>query len=161
MHGHTLFARAVAIVVLFLIGIGLTSLLVTYGLGRATPLLQNNQGLSRITVAGTPVYVAIADTPQAQAQGLSGTASLAQNQGMLFMFDRDDYYKIWMKDMRYSLDIVWISEQGLVVHMERSISPRTYPHSFTSDTPARMVLELPAGFIDHNHVAVGKRVTVY
>lgn len=161
MHGHTLFARALVVLVLFLVAVGIVGALVTYGLEKATPLLQDSHGLSRITVAGVPVYVVIADTPELRARGLGGTSALESNQGMLFMFDRDDYYRIWMKDMRYSLDVIWISEQGIIMHMEKNISPDTYPRTYTADDVARMVLELPAGFIDAHEVELGERVTVY
>ena len=160
MHGHTLFARAIAAAVLFLVAVGVVAALVTYSLSKTTPL-QNTVGLSRISVAGVPVYVTIADTTDAQEKGLSGTASLPANEGMLFVFDRDDYYHMWMKDMRYSLDMLWISEEGVIVHIEKNVSPDTYPQSFTSEDPARNVLELPAGFADHHDVKVGDRVAIY
>jgi hypothetical protein len=160
MHGHTLFARAIAALVLFLVAVGVAGALVTYSLGRTAPL-KHTQGLSRITVAGVPVFVAIAETPDTRARGLGGTEALSSNQGMLFVFDRDDYYRMWMKDMWYALDILWVSEQGEIVHMEKNISPDTYPQSFTSTDPSRMVLELPAGFIDHYEVKLGQRVVVY
>lgn len=160
MHGHTLFARALVVATLFLVAMGTVSALVTYSVEQALPF-KDIQGLSRINVAGTPVYVVIADTPDAWARGLGNTASLESNQGMLFMFDRDDYYRMWMRDMHYSLDIIWMSEQGIIMHIEKNISPDTYPHAFTADDPARMVLELPAGFIDQHEITVGQRVTVY
>src|SRR5690242_15708811 len=61
-----------------------------------------------IEIGGQQIYVKKADTPAKQQQGLSGTASLPLDQGMLFIFPKDGTYAFWMKDMNYSLDIIWI-----------------------------------------------------
>jgi uncharacterized protein len=79
------------------------------------------------------------------AQGLSGRQSLAQNRGMLFMFQREGQHCFWMKDMRFSLDIIWADAHHKVVHLEREVSPDSYPRTFCTGTPAAYVIELPAG----------------
>lgn len=89
--------------------------------------------------------VTVVNTPETRARGLSGSGPLAANEGMLFVFERDGAHAIWMKDMRFSIDIVWISRFGSVVHVERNVHPNTYPKSFASPKPARYVLEIPAG----------------
>jgi hypothetical protein len=148
------------VTVLFLVAVGAVAGIIVYALGKTAPL-EDTTGLSRISVSGVPVYVKIADTEALRERGLSGTVSLPANQGMLFMFDREGYYAMWMKDMRYSLDIIWISEQGIIVHIEKNLSPDTYPQAFTSTEPARTILELPAGFTDSHHTNVGDHVTIY
>lgn len=89
--------------------------------------------------------VTVVNTPERRTRGLSGSNPLAENEGMLFVFDHDGGHSIWMKEMRFSLDIVWISRFGSVVHIERNVHPNTYPRAFTSRKPARYVLEIPAG----------------
>lgn len=88
--------------------------------------------------------VKIVDTPELLMRGLSGSDPLAKNEGMLFVFDHDGGHSIWMKEMRFSLDIIWISRFGSVVHIERNVHPDTYPRAFTSRKPARYVLEILA-----------------
>lgn len=128
---------------------------------RLSPLLGNIEGLTRVSVAGNTVFVHVADTPAARSQGLSGTERLPANQGMLFVFPRDGYYSFWMKDMRYALDILWLSESGIVLHVERNVTPDSYPDTYSSPMPARSVLELPAGFVDEHGVLLGARVTIF
>ncbi len=89
--------------------------------------------------------VTVADTNETRRQGLSDSAPLAADRGMLFIFERDGRHGIWMKDMRFALDIIWISRFGAVVHIERSVHPDTYPRAFTPDKPAKYVLEISAG----------------
>jgi uncharacterized membrane protein (UPF0127 family) len=42
-----------------------------------------------------------------------------------------------------------------VVHLEKSLSPDSYPQSFTPHSPARYVLEVRAGFADQHDIQIG------
>ncbi len=108
-----------------------------------------------MVIGGQQIYVKIADTPAKQQQGLSGTASLPQNQGMLFIFPSDGIYKFWMKDMNYPLDIIWLDSTAHVIYIAPDLAPNTYPQAFSSNTAARSVLEVHAGFAAQNNVQVG------
>ena len=88
--------------------------------------------------------VTVADEPHEWRQGLSGTVRLEDQSGMLFVFETEDRYGMWMKDMRYPIDIIWINNELTVVHIEENVSPDTYPEVFASSVPARFVLEVPA-----------------
>ena len=92
------------------------------------------------------LQVEIAQTPEQQRIGLSHRTKLAEGHGMLFIFNTDDTHSIWMKDMHFPIDIIWIDNTMKVIHIEQNIAPDTYPHSFTPPTPARYVLEVPAGY---------------
>ena len=101
------------------------------------------------------IKVMVADTPELRAKGLSGREGLARDEGMLFIFDSDGKYQFWMKDMRFNVDILWISDKGEVVDIKENASPSIYPAVFAPNSPARYVLELPAGFVRENLVTVG------
>ncbi|PIR82475.1 hypothetical protein COU20_02095 [Candidatus Kaiserbacteria bacterium CG10_big_fil_rev_8_21_14_0_10_59_10] len=106
-------------------------------------------------IGGVPILVSIVETPDERARGLSGRESLAPDEGMLFIFPEDGYYSIWMKDMLFSIDILWLSAEGEVVDMRRDVAPETYPAGFSPHMPARFVLELPAGFSERNGIEIG------
>jgi uncharacterized membrane protein (UPF0127 family) len=108
-----------------------------------------------ITLEGRAIRVAVADSDALRAQGLSGTSHLQEDEGMLFVFEEDGIYPFWMKDMRYSIDILWLDATGRVVHLEKSLSPDSYPQSFTPHSPARYVLEVRAGFADQHDIQIG------
>ena len=74
---------------------------------------------------------------------------------MLFIFPENGVYGFWMKNMRFPLDILWLSDTGAVVYMVESVSPETYPENFTPDKPARYVLELPSGWAKVHGVQLG------
>ena len=72
-----------------------------------------------------------------------------------FVFPKDGIYAFWMKDMLFSIDILWLSARGSVVYMAQNVSPDTYPQSFQPEMLARYVLELPAGYVKEYNVVVG------
>lgn len=84
----------------------------------------------------------IADTLEKQIQGLSGRKILPPHHGLLFVYKEDHFQKMWMKDMFFPIDIIWMDRQGIVVHSEKNIHPNTYPKIFTTPIPARYVLEV-------------------
>ncbi len=114
-----------------------------------------NPASSTVQIGGETIRITVAATEAAREQGLSGRTELADDEGMLFVFPRDGNYAFWMKDMLFSIDIIWISPDGRVVHIAPNVSPTTYPEDFVSPTPARYVLEVPAGFADAHGVNVG------
>jgi uncharacterized protein len=75
---------------------------------------------------------------------------------MLFVFDTDDYHGIWMKDMNYSIDIIWLDSGKTVVYMAEDVSPDTYPEVFRPDVPARYVVELSAGAAHRHGITEGQ-----
>jgi uncharacterized membrane protein (UPF0127 family) len=111
-----------------------------------------------VRIGGVTIAVTLAQTPQEQEQGLSGTAPLTPNTGMLFVFPKPARYSFWMKDMNYPIDIVWIGEDKKIVHFVANAKPESYPNTFTSEAEALYVLEVPSGFIQENHVSIGDKV---
>jgi len=112
-------------------------------------------GLRVIQLAGQELRVSVVATPEDRAKGLGGRTGLASDEGMLFAFESDAKYRFWMKDMLFTIDIVWISDTGEVVDIRKNVSPATYPEVFTPIAPARYVLELPAGFAEAYSVRTG------
>jgi len=98
-----------------------------------------------ISINGQVIHVQVADTSGEINRGLSGKSCTADSQGMLFNLGRSGQYAFWMKDMKFSIDIVWLNSKHEVVQVDKSISPSTYPKTFTSSQPAQFVLELKAG----------------
>lgn len=111
-----------------------------------------------IKVGERSVKVTLADTPNERAQGLSGRKTLRDDEGMLFIFETQGMYGFWMKDMLIPIDIMWISNEGVVVDIHKNVSPATYPSVFRSKVPIKYVLELAAGFFERYNMKVGDAV---
>ena len=89
-----------------------------------------------------------ADDLNERAQGLSGVKDLGNNEAMLFIFDEQQKHGIWMKDMLIPLDILWLSADKRVVHIEEYVTPESYPRIYYPRVPAKYVLELKSGIVD-------------
>jgi uncharacterized membrane protein (UPF0127 family) len=85
------------------------------------------------------------DTPAAREQGLSGRTEIPEDYGMLFVFPDKGDYGFWMKDMKVSIDVFWLSDDGTIVGIERALSPDTYPEAVHPPLPVRYVLETRSG----------------
>ncbi len=115
-----------------------------------------NTTLFPLSVNGKTLSVAIADTPQLRQTGLSGVPYLQKDTGLFFVFPESGTYGMWMKDMHFSIDIVWLDSAFRVVDIHKGVSPETYPETFYTDTPARYALEAEAGFVEEFGVEEGQ-----
>jgi uncharacterized membrane protein (UPF0127 family) len=95
-----------------------------------------------------------------KTRGLSGREALAEDRGMLFIFDREAKPCMWMKDMNFAIDIIWLDETGKTVEIEENVSPDTFPASFCSKHSAKYVVELNAGQVEDSGLTVTDRVMV-
>lgn len=101
----------------------------------------------------------VADTAQLRSHGLSDTTSLPRNQAMLFVFPKPTKSCFWMKDMNYSLDMIWLDADKRIVHIQPNATPSSYPDTtFCTPTAARYVLEVNAGDTIRAGMSVGQQL---
>lgn len=112
-----------------------------------------------VHISNTVIRVEVAHTQQKREQGLSGRPSLAQGRGMLFVFDKEGSWGIWMKGMQFPLDIIWANATGTIITIAHDVLPDTYPTIFyPTQATARYVLEVPAGFAKKQGIAEGTKI---
>lgn len=116
-----------------------------------------------VTIKDKTFYVDVAKTDQEKEKGLSVYDSLPISRGMVFPFEKADYYGFWMKNMKFPIDIIYI-RQGKIVDIFKNVPP---PKSIndtlsivkpreTSDT----VLEINAGLSDRYGYKIGDYVKI-
>ena len=118
-------------------------------------VLSNFTYKARVTIGGSVFTVKVAETKYFLEKGLSGHEPLQDNEGMFFVFKKPDNYGFWMKDMLFPIDIVWISEDFKVTHIEKSVLPESYPKVFYSGVPSMYVLEINSGQSDKKNIKIG------
>ena len=111
-----------------------------------------------MTVAGVPLIVEVARTPDQEQRGLSGRVSLAADHGMLFIFPNQGRPGFWMPDMNFAIDIIWIGADWRVADISPDITPESYPKAFSPFTDIQYVLEVPAGTAKMHHFTEGDKV---
>ncbi len=94
--------------------------------------------------------VELATTTGEQITGLMNSAQLPDDQGMLFVYVTPKKYPIWMLNMQFPLDIVWLDKDKKVVFIKANAQPCSDTKNceiFTPDANAKYVLELNASTV--------------
>jgi len=105
------------------------------------------------------------------AIGLSGRNYLNEGEGMLFESenvgadgDGRNYYTIWMKAMKFSIDIIWIADEEIVHIIENAPVPyKNYISAYSLFFDAGkvlQVLEVSAGFVERSELKIGDKVKI-
>ena len=113
---------------------------------------------------GTDLRVEIVNSPESITQGLSGRDEIGQ-EGMLFVFPEKSSRYFWMKEMKFNLDIIWISGNEIVkisqdVSRPEPETPEQNLPLISAGQPIDKVLELNAGDADRLDIQVGNVVVL-
>ena len=106
----------------------------------------------------TCVTLEEASTNSERTLGLSGRRSMDHDKGMIFDFMQPGEYCMWMKDMHFALDMMWLNENKEIIYMIEDVTPDTYPKSFCGPTEARYVVEVNKGTVKAGDLHVGQRL---
>lgn len=115
----------------------------------------NDASKTKISVGNKYLLVDIVDEDQERWRGLSGREKLGENEGMLFIFPNSENLSFWMKNMNFSLDIIWIDENLKIIGITENVSPDTFPATFSPPSPSKYVLEVNAGWSYENKIRTG------
>ncbi len=109
---------------------------------------------------GYKITAELAITEEQRQLGLMFRKGMKEDQGMLFIFEEEDYYSFWMKNTYFPLDMLWLDSNRLIVHIEEDVPPcpsEPCP-SYTPERPARYVLELVSGSVRKHGLKIGDRL---
>lgn len=98
----------------------------------------------------------MADTEAERRQGLSGRRQLAEDEGLLFIFNRPGRHSFWMKGMNFPLDFIWIAGDRIA-----GITPAVpvTAMNLMPSQPIDKVLEVNAGFAARYNLKIGDKVS--
>lgn len=118
-----------------------------------------------VKINNVPLQVQIADTKPLQTRGLMFQEKLPYDQGMLFIFDDEDVRSMWMLNMQFALDVIWIDADGKVVHIQKDAQPcksaiETAACTFTYGQKAKYVLEVTSGFVDKYDITEDSKLEI-
>jgi len=95
-------------------------------------------------------WVEYARTPAQRELGLMNRKSLAENQGMLFLFESPSMLTFWMKNTQIPLDMLFVDENWKIIHIQKMAEPcKSDPCAiYASGRKAKYVLEINGGLSD-------------
>lgn len=124
-------------------------------------------GTGSLTAKGQVFRAEVAATEAERARGLMGRAALAPNDCMIFLYDEDGQYRIWMKNCLISLDVAWLDKEGRVVELVPDVPPPSPMRIYRSDAdypnyggsvPARYFVEFAVGTFKRIGLKKGDRL---
>jgi uncharacterized membrane protein (UPF0127 family) len=113
------------------------------------PMVQLNAGIHLI-------HAEVVSDPGARAQGLMHRKSLAQNAGMLFIFDEPAIHCMWMKNTLIPLSVAFIDDGGRIVNIADMEAHSEAAHCAAK--PVRYALEMNRGWFAARGIKPGSRV---
>jgi uncharacterized protein len=113
-----------------------------------------------VTINGQTFNTEIASSDAAKGKGLSGRPCILPNQAMLFPFSKDGHYSFWMQDMKFPIDVVWITSGHKIAAIEGDFQPSSYPERRGNKLPAQYVLEVKANRMQQLGASIGTPVTL-
>ena len=108
--------------------------------------------------------VELAKDDATRTRGLMFRDSLAEDHGMLFIFDDLQPRSFWMHNCKISLDILYFNDALELVGQALSVPPCNLPPercpNYPSGRAAKYVLELNAGTAEKMGVKLGDQLTL-
>lgn len=109
------FSKIIFLIVLLPLIVGCGSVKSNNGYKKKITLIGNNQNYT--------FNVEIADDPQERSRGLMFREKLSEYDGMLFVFDTEDYQSFWMKNTKIPLDLLYFDSRGEMVDYKDDFMP--------------------------------------
>lgn len=115
-----------------------------------------------VKLGDTTMKVEVVNKPASIAKGLSERDEIGSD-GMLFVLQYPDIHGFWMMDMKFNLDIIWISDQqviGFELNAPKPVEGVKDLPIYQPGQPVELVLETEAGFVNKHQIQVGDQLSL-
>ena len=78
----------------------------------------------------------------------------------LFVFEKRESHRFWMKDMQFPLDIIWLDNHRIVhiIHNAQPANTKEKLNVMTSPLPVNFLLEIAGGRSTKHQLKLGQRM---
>jgi uncharacterized membrane protein (UPF0127 family) len=104
------------------------------------------------------IDIEIADDDEQREKGLMYRKQMEMSTGMLFIFEDEDFRSFWMKNTYIPLDILYLDANRKIVRIHENVATLN-EQSIPSDSPAKYVVEVIAGFTALYNITRGDIIT--
>jgi uncharacterized membrane protein (UPF0127 family) len=113
----------------------------------------------KVTLAakGHEISASVAATFAQRKQGLMNRKSLGENEGMLFVFPREERHAMWMKNTLIPLGVAFIDTKGVIINIAEMVPLSLDQHA--AQKPAKYALEMNAGWFQSHGIQAGDTVS--
>lgn len=140
----------------FLGFLSIFSLLIVIPILLLLKLTPNEAQYKTVKISNIDIKTEVADTTAKRIEGLMSKKILPDNEGMLFIFNEENYHGIWMMNTSFPIDIIWIDKDLKIVDIVEDAQPCKFNCPiYRPDSKASYVLEVNSGFTKKNKLQIG------
>lgn len=130
---------------------------------KTAPITFNKEGTLKITKQKVDTLITNLDIEFAESEyetqtGLMYRSSMADHQGMLFVFSDERMHSFYMKNTEISLDIIYLKSDLTIASFQENAKPMD-ESPLSSQVPIQYVLEVNAGLAEKWLLEVGDKIT--
>ena len=90
---------------------------------------------------------------------------LPLNSAMILVYEKSDLYSMWLLNIEYNLDLIWINENGNIVYMVKDAEPCKNTFDAASCTykntkAAKYIIAAASGFIEEHDITEKSLMTI-
>lgn len=122
-----------------------------------TESIQKEPTRNNLIIKNAKIEVEIVTTEEKRVLGLMYRSALAQNQGMLFIFDQTRIYPFYMKNTKIPLSIAFIDSNGLILDIQQ-MTPFDEQTEHYPNKPFLYALETNQGWFLEKRIKIGDTV---
>jgi uncharacterized membrane protein (UPF0127 family) len=120
--------------------------------GELTFFSKNNKEIIAIDIE-------IVDTREEMTRGLMYRRTMAETQGMLFVFGMSKYRSFWMKNTYIPLDMIFVDKKMQIVKIEKNTKPLS-EELISVPWETQYTIEVNAGFCDQHGIEIGDSIQI-
>lgn len=101
-----------------------------------------------LDVDGAKLTIAVADTPEQRALGLSRVPELGWDEGVLFIFDNATKQDIDITQVEFPVDVLWLDESRLILGSDQNVKSGIFsPSVSTANERTKYAVMMSGGWI--------------
>src|SRR5947207_329479 len=108
----------------------------------------------KVWLGSQELVTEIARTDLQIRTGMMFREAIAENEAMIFVFDRPDYRAFWMKNVSVPLSCAYIDPDGVILEIHDMTPQETKPIESATNR-IQFVIETKEGWFDRNKVSTG------
>lgn len=112
------------------------------------------------------INVEIADSPAHRQRWMMFRQDrLPVDTAMILVYDRPDLYPLWLLNIQYNLDLIWVNENGNVVYLVNDVPPcenalDQAKCTYKNTQPAKYIIASSSGFITQHKINLKSKMAI-
>jgi uncharacterized protein len=122
--------------------------------------------MGTIRIDNDTIEVEVADSPEERQRWLKFREDpIPMDAAMLLIYGKSDLYALWLINIQYDLDLIWIDENGQVVYIRENAQFCTNPFdaskcTYKNTLPAKYVIAASSGFIANHNISLSSAMEI-